>query len=226
MPRPAEGPEALSADKVAQLLEAAQSRPQLADIAWHEDEAVLDGTTALFEGAARWARDGDEAAHASDPVRSRIRDRYISVRFAGVARGAADLENPTRVIKAARLSFEDGEGEAALELLQLALAQNPIDLSLRIAELDLTWRMGERTRFLDAARVFHVLFPRSREWEEIARVARGIAPGDDLFTAPAAEARADEAPGPRWLEPPWSAATSGDAAEFHHAMLGVQGHGC
>lgn len=222
MPRPAEGPEALSADKVAQLLAAAQSRPQLADIPWHDDEAALDVAPVLRAGAARWPRADDEA-RAADPVRNRIRDRYISVRFAGIARGAADLENPTRVIKAARLAFDDGEGEAALELLQLAIAQNPVDLSLRIAELDLAWRAGERDRFLDAARAFRALFPRSSEWPEIARLARGMAADDGLFAAPPGEARDERDGTPRWHEPPWDAAPPRDAAEFHRAMVGADG---
>ena len=224
MPHPAEGPQALSADKVAQLLAAAQSRPQLADIPWHEDESVLDGAPVLRDGAARWPRAGD-AAPAVDPVRSRIRDRYISVRFAGVARGAADLENPTRVIKAARLAFEDGEGEAALELLQLAIAQNPVDPSLRIAELDLAWRSGERDRFLDAAHAFRALFPRSVEWPEIARLAHSVAPEEGLFAPPPGAARSGEDGPPRWLQPPWDAAAPRDAAEFHRAMVGAQGDG-
>ena len=224
MPRPAEGPEALSADKVAELLAAAQSRPQLADIPWHDDEAALDPAPVLRAGTAPWPPLGNDA-RAFDPVRNRIRDRYISVRFAGVARGAADLENPKRVIKAARLAFEDGEGEAALELLQLAIAQNPVDPSLRIAELDLAWRMGETDRFLDAARAFQALFPRSPEGPEIARLARGIAPEDALLAAPPGAARRAQVPAPRWLQPPWDAAAPRDAAEFHRAMLGATGHG-
>jgi hypothetical protein len=97
MPPPAAGPEALSADKVAQLLAAAQSRPQLADIPWKDDEAVLDGMPVARDRAAGVPPiENDE--RGLDPVRSRIRDRYISVRFAGIARGAADLENPSRVM--------------------------------------------------------------------------------------------------------------------------------
>ena len=207
MPRPAEGPEALSADKIAQLLAAVQSRPQLADIPWHEDEAMLDGTPLLRAGS------------------NRIRDRYISVRFAGVARGAADLENPTRVIKAARLSFEDGQGEAALELLHLALAQNPTDVSLRIAELDLAWRTGEHARFADAAHTFHALFPRNPEWPEIARLARRVAPDEAVFATPAGAAPTGAGTEPHWRNPPWDAAAPRDAADFHRAMLDEQGHG-
>lgn len=224
MPRPAEAPEALSADKVAQLLAAAQSRPQLADIPWHEDEAVLDGTPVLRDGAARGPLAGNEG-RVFDAVRNRIRDRYISVRFAGLARGAADLENPTRVIKAARLALEDGEGDAALELVHLALAQNPTDMSLRIAELDLAWRTGQRARFVDAARAFHTLFPRSLEWPEIARLARVVAPQDTLFAASPGAPRADDAEAPRWVAPPWDSAAPPDATEFHRAMLAGPDHG-
>ncbi|HZZ92237.1 MAG TPA: hypothetical protein VFE23_06725 [Usitatibacter sp.] len=221
MPRSAASPEELNADTVARLLAAAQRRPQLADIPWHDDEATFDAAQVLRDGAARLrtapARPGPAPAPL-DTVRHRIRDRYISVRFAGLARGAADLENPTRVIKAAWLVYEDGEAEAALELLRLAIEQNDSEITLRLAELDLSCRARDGERFGRAAQGFREHFPDSPEWPEVARVGRRLAPGDSLF-APSAGKGADDGPElPRWIQSPWEAAPAVDAVEFHRAM--------
>ena len=225
MPRPAEGPEELSADTVAQLLDAVQRRPHLADVPWRDDEAVFDGTPVLREGAAGQAIAANDAGATSDSVRSRIRDRYISVRFAGVARGVHDLENPTRVIKAAWLAFEERQGDAALELLRLAIAENPFEAPLRIAELDLAWRLRHPDRFVEAARAFHPLWPHSPEWDEIARLGRALAPQEPLFAADGSVARAVDGEAPRWQQSPWGSRPPLEAAEFRRAMLGEQSHG-
>ena len=218
MPRLAAAPQDLSADKVAQLLAAARERPQLADIPWHDDEAVFDGPPVLREDA-RGTPAADAGAAFADPVRRRIRDRYISVRFAGVARGAADLENPTRVIKAAWLCFEERHGEAALELLRLACAQNPMESLLHVAQLDLAWRLRDRERFVQAARAFHGLFPRSAEWPELMRLGRDLAPDEVLFAQSRIAGRVEAGGTPRWLQPPWEVAPPLEAAEFHRAMV-------
>src|SRR5206468_3186042 len=142
-------PEPLSAEKVAQLLAAAQRRPQLADIRWHDDEAVFDGGAATRPPGSTDLAIGTAAARhapAYDPARRRIRDRYISVRFAGVARGGADLENPIRVIKAARLALEEHQADAALELVRLAIEQNAADSPLRLAELEIAYRVHDTQR--------------------------------------------------------------------------------
>lgn len=223
MPRPAEAPEDLSADKVAQLLAAARQRPQLADIPWHDDEAVFDGPPLLREASGTAPMDAE--AGLTDPVRRRIRDRYISVRFAGVARGAADLENPTRVIKAAWLCFEERHGEAALELLRLAIAQNPMESLLHVAQLDLAWRLRDRQRFVEAARAFHALFPRSAEWPELMRLGRDLAPDEVLFAQSRIAGSVEAGGTPRWLHAPWEVAPPLEATEFHRAMVAEAAHG-
>jgi len=209
MARPAAPIEELSAERIAQLLAAAQRRrPQLTDLLWHEDEAVYDGLPVLRRAVPEAASARDPSNY--DPVRRRIRDRYISVRFAGVARGAADLENPTRVIKAARLSYEEHEGEIALEMLRLAIGQNPAEPKLRLAEMDLAFRLGDAARFRDSARAFQADFPASPERPEVERLGRSF--------AASAFARDDGADTPCWIEEPWDATPTLDAAEFHRAM--------
>jgi hypothetical protein len=216
MPPAIATPEDLSADQVAQLLAAAQRRPHLADIPWHEDEAVYDGTPVLHRAAPIAVAANDPKAF--DPVRRRIRDRYISVRFAGVARSAADLDNPARVMKAARLAYEEQQAEIALELLRLAIGQNGMDPQLRIAELELAWQVHDAHRYVAAAGVFKELFPRSLEWPEVARLGYQLAPSEPMFAgAPRAARAADDRP--RWIEPPWDDMAPSDAADFHRVMM-------
>jgi hypothetical protein len=204
----------LNADQVDRLLAAAQRRPQLADIPWHDDEAVFDGHAPHRPAPA------PDAVRSFDAARRRIRDRYIGVRFAGVARGAGDLENPLRVMKAARLAFDEGEPETALELLSLAIDQNAGEPQLRLAELEIACLARQRARFVTAARDFHELFPRSAEWPEVVRLGRRLAPGEPLFARASVPADGVPAgdPAPRWIESPWDAARELEAAEFHRAM--------
>jgi hypothetical protein len=206
--------EELNADQVERLLAAAQRRPQLADIPWHDDEAVFDGQAPVRPAAP----------HQADPrnfdaTRRRIRDRYISVRFAGVARGARDLDNPARVVKAARLAFEEHDAEAALELLALAIDQNAGEPELRLAELEIAWLARQRARFVAAAREFHALFARSPEWPEIVRLGRRLAPAEPLFARASVVPDGTDHEAPGWTASPWDATRGLDAAEFHRSMM-------
>jgi len=215
MARPAGPSEELNADQVARLLAAAQRRPQLADIPWHDDEAVFDGHAPVRAAPAAGA------VRTLDATRRRIRDRYISVRFAGVARSSGDLENPLRVMKAARLALDEGEAETALELLALAIDQNAGEPQLRLAELEIAYLARARARFVTAASEFHDLFPRSVEWPEVVRLGRQLAPGEPLFTR-ASLPTGDAAPAgdaPHWIESPWDARRGLEAAQFHDAMM-------
>ena len=213
MARSAAPSEELNADQVARLLAAAQRRPQLADIPWHDDVAAFDG-----EAPARPAA-SVPPPRSFDAFRRRIRDRYISVRFAGVARGARDLDNPARVMKAARLAFDEHDAEAALELLALAIDQNAGEPQLRLAELEIAWLARQRARFVTAAREFHALFPRSPEWPEVVRIGRRVAPGEPLFARASVVPDSMDHEAPRWIESPWDATRELEAAEFHRAMM-------
>jgi len=215
MARTAAPSEELNADQVARLLAAAQRRPQLADIPWHDDEAVFDG-----RAPSRPAAGGQQDPRSFDATRRRIRDRYISVRFAGVARGSGDLDNPARVIKAARLAFDEHEPEAALELLALAIDQNAGEPQLRLAEMEIAYLARQRARFVAAAREYHELFPRSVEWPEIVRLGRRLAPAEALFVRASVplDPRSEGRDSPHWIENPWDTSREVEAAEFHRAM--------
>jgi hypothetical protein len=95
-------------------------------------------------------------------------------------------------------------------MLRLAIGQNPAEPKLRLAEMDLAFRLGDAARFRDSARAFQADFPASPERPEVERLGRSF--------AASAFARDDGADTPCWIEEPWDATPTLDAAEFHRAM--------
>ena len=119
---------------VNKLLAAAKTAPELATIEWDGDRSrVTPAALAPLEFTPSSADTVEEAVEVMmefdvgdfdveqlDPRRRKIRERYVAARFPGVARTLADLHSSDRVIKAARLCFEDEQPELALELLEIA----------------------------------------------------------------------------------------------------------
>src|SRR5260221_2693843 len=129
----------LTSRQIEKLLARAKERPDLAALDWGElgVEDAEPGEAQAPHVEPRTMRELVESDPKTyDSRRTRIRDRYISVRFEGIARSAADLDDPMRVIKASRLAFEEGHPESALELLELAVDQHPFEKSLCLAEPD------------------------------------------------------------------------------------------
>jgi hypothetical protein len=162
-----------------------------------------------------------------DARRTKIRDRYVSVRFEGVARSAADLQDPARVIKASRLKFEEGHPEGALEILELAIEQNPFEKSLWLAELEMAFLLRDVERFVDSARAYRAAHPKSAEWSEVERLGRALAPTETLFGARQGP-RAHEHYGPwpnlpNWIQAPWDLTAEVSGADFRRAMLREEG---
>lgn len=227
----------LDARKVAQLLAAAQRRPDLPEFSWQDDPATFDGASLTVRKAE--ARPVQPAVQAPvvesnprtyDTRRRKIRDRYIAIRFAGVVRSAEDLDNTARIIKAARVAFEEDHPETALELLELAIEQNVGDKSIWLADLEITFLVRNAHRFVASARAFRQTFADAPEWAEIARLGRALAPGEPLFGARQG-ARRHEHYGPwpdlpNWIRAPWDLTQEVAAADFHRAMVaGDEPHG-
>ena len=208
----------LSAERVAQLLAAAQRRPELASLEWEGDSprAAAPGPP---PGSSEHEIPGDPATF--DPLRRRIRDRYIGVRFAGVARSGADLQDPRRVIKAARLAFEEERPDSALELLDLAIEQQAREATLRLAKLEILFLLRACARYVETARAFLDACPGHAQWPEIMRVGHALEPGEPLFGA-APGARDDHygpwPDTPNWIQAPWDLTAEVSAADFHRAM--------
>jgi len=219
--------EGLSTTQIDKLLARAKARPELAALEWGDlSSSGLDDPAAI-EAPAEEPRTV-QALVESDPKtydarRTRIRDRYIGVRFEGTARSAADLQDPARVIKASRLAFEEGHAESALELLELAIEQNPFEKSLWLAELEVSFLLRDAERFVDSARAYRAAHPQSAEWAEVERLGRAIAPAETLFGARQGP-RTHEHYGPwphlpNWIQAPWDLTAEVSGADFRRAML-------
>ena len=199
---------------IARLMAAARKQPQLSLIEWDGD-----GTTPVFTLSAN---EDSIAPRELDGVRRRIRDRYVGARFPGVARSAAELASASRVIKAARLYFEEEDVESALELLQLAVEEAPREASLWLARLEILFLARDAAGFIACAREFRALHREHAAWDEVLRLGRALAPGEVLFTEGAGP-RAHDHYGPwpdlpNWIQAPWDLTGEILASDFHRAM--------
>ena len=223
-PQPTALPECIDAGTgrkvpVDALLARARLAPSLALIEWDGDRRRA--APALANGIATADAVNEEDPCTYDARRRRIRDRYIGARFPGVARCAADLEVVDRVVKAARLYFEEDEAHSALELLDLAIQETPHASALRLARLEILFLTRAAAEFIAGARSFRAAHPANEAWDEIARLGRAIAPEEPLFGAASAP-RDHEHYGPwphlpNWIDAPWDLTAEVTAADFHRA---------
>ena len=209
-------PKAVDFDK---LLASTRKTPvELAPIEWQGDVAAPG---ALAPAAC----DNAAVMDCADSRARRIRDRYISARFPGVARSAADLECVERVVKCARLYFEDGQLAAALELLDMAIEQDSRAEALWLAELEILFLARDRARFVECARAFRALHAGSGEWPEVARLGHALAPGEALFGAKGGPRDHDHyGPWPdlpNWIQANWDLTSEVLGADFHRLLKGA-----
>lgn len=199
------------------LLAATRKAPvDLAPIEWEGDL-----------GAATAGGADPPPAREPDPsgvdVRTRrIRDRYIGARFPGAVRGEADLENAERVVKSARLYFEDGRLDHALELLDMAIEQDSKVRSLWLAELEILYLASDAARFVQCARAFRALNQACDEWPEVCRLGRALVPAERLFgdkRGPRNHEHYGPWPDlPNWIQANWDLTAEVLAADFHRLL--------
>ena len=223
-PAPQVGKPAGSVD-FDKLLAATRKAPvELAPIEWEGDTRIKK---TVGEGTGTWpvydptaTVDNDPRGH--DARCRRIRDRYISARFPGVARCAADLESPERVIKSARLYFEDGQVDTALELLDVAIEQDSRAESLWLAQLEILFLGRNAARYVECARAFRALHPASDAWAEVARLGLALAPKESLFgTAHGPRDHDHYGPWPdlpNWIQANWDLTAEVVASDFHRIL--------
>jgi hypothetical protein len=223
--RPAAAPQQPAAGGVDmnKLLNAAKVAPKLALIEWDGDRAPVQRAAAGDDAGVAGFAETDPRAF--EPRRRKIRDRYISARFPGVARGSADLEDGAAVVKAARLLFEEEQPELALELLQLAIEEKPQESQVWLARLEILFLMRDRDGFVATARAFQDVHRYHDAWGEVERLGRALAPGEALFGA-AGGPRDHEHYGPwphlpNWIQAPWDLTAEIVAADFHRAVKGM-----
>ena len=216
-PQVAKAPSRVDLDRI---LAAARKAPvELVPIEWDGD-AHETPAAAAPDASAATTLDNDPCGY--DARCRRIRDRYIGARFPGVARCAADLESAERVVKSARLYFEDGEAETALELLDVAIEQNSRAAALWLAQLEIVFLGRDAQRYLECARAFRALHPASEAWGEVARLGRSLAPREQLF-GPASGPRDHDHYGPwpdmpNWIQANWDLTAEVVAADFHRIL--------
>jgi hypothetical protein len=159
---------------------------------------------------------------AGNAVQRKIRDRYISLRFPGVAGSSADLVESERVIKAARLYFEEKKSDRALELLELAIEQSTGDESLRLAQLEIAFLERNVRLYVALAREFQSSHAASSQMDEVSRLGRALAPDEPIFgTAQPERAHAHYGPWPdtpNWIQAPWDLTAEILGSDHHRAM--------
>ena len=190
---------------------------ELAIIEWDGDTQCPVATESAAPG-----RVGDEEAQGYDARCRRIRDRYIGARFPGVARSTADLGNPDHVVKAARLYFEDGQADTALELLDVAIEHDSRAEALWLAQLEILFLCRNAPRYIETARAFHAMHRASEAWPEISRLGRALVPSESLF-GPASAPRGHDHYGPwpdlpNWIQANWDLTAEVVAADFHRIL--------
>jgi hypothetical protein len=192
---------------------------ELSIIEWDGDShspQVIQGTAVVDEATA------EDTPLIGDARCRRIRDRYIGARFPGVARSAADLENPDRVVKSARLYFEDGQADTALELLDVAIEQDSRAQALWLAQLEILFLIRDAQRFTETARAFRALHPVSEAWEEVTRLGRALAPQETMFGAANGRREHDHnGPWPdlpNWIQANWDLTAEVIASDFHRML--------
>ena len=162
-----------------------------------------------------------------DALARRMRDRYIAARFPGVATGSAELADSGRVIRSARLYFEEDAGGLALELLTMAIQQAPASEPLRLAQLEIAFLGNARGRYVALAREFRDRLPGSPSWPEIARLGRALSPEEALFASgPGSRPHDHYGPWPdlpNWIQASWDLTSEVRAADFRREILRESG---
>ncbi|MGZ5088275.1 MAG: hypothetical protein ACXWGU_14320 [Usitatibacter sp.] len=225
-PQAGKAPGGVDFDK---LLAAARKAPvDLSVIEWEGDaKAKTAAPSAFGASTGTWpvfdpTTTVDNDPRGNDARCRRIRDRYIGARFPGVARCAADLEVAERVIKSARLYFEDSQVDTALELLDVAIEQDSRAEALWLAQLEILFLARNAARFVECARAFRALHGSSEAWAEVSRLGRALAPKESLFDA-AKGPRDHDHYGPwpdlpNWIQANWDLTAEVVASDFRRAM--------
>jgi hypothetical protein len=163
------------------------------------------------------------AIAAAPDLSQKFRNRYIAARFPGMFGGEAELAQPERAVRAARLYFEEAKADRAQELLELASRISPAEPSLGLAQLEIAYLTRDAAGYVQAARAFKARFPAAAQWPEIVRLGQLIAPDESAF-AGAQAARAHDHYGPwpdtpNWIQASWDLTSEVLAADFHLAII-------
>ena len=164
------------------------------------------------------------AANAAGPEaeRKEIRDRYVSARFRGLFTSADQFQDVRRVIKAARLCYEDGRLDRAQELLAIAIQHSPEQSDLRLAQIELAFLARDDGLFTELAQAYRSYDVTAEDWTEIRRMGRALAPAQAIFNddpgLPASKGAPKWPDSPNWMQASWDLTPDVLASQFHRAL--------
>jgi len=119
-------------------------------------------------------------------------------RFPEIVNGALVLDDPDSVVKAARLLYQDGAAQRAIELLQFAVEQEPAQKAPWLALFEIFRRERLSGEFARLAQRFGEVHGASREWRKVLRIGRDLDPDDTLYQGDAAHSFDPDAE--NWLQ--------------------------
>jgi len=158
-----------------------------------------------------------------------VRDQYIASRFPGLAQCGGDLLETALVIAGARLYFDEGKTDRALELLDLAIEQCPFDEPLRLARLEIAFLLRDAALYTTLAEEFRRVRGAGIAWREISRLGRAVAPAASIFGAKQSHRSHDHygpwPDTPNWLNASWDLTPEILAADYHRIMARNAPHG-
>jgi hypothetical protein len=159
----------------------------------------------------------------SDATRQRILERYIGARFTGVAVRGEDFLDAPRIVKAARLFFEDRQIERAVELLKLATEVNPAHEAPWLAMLEILFLGSDSAGYARAARRFASSHPASENWPVIRSLGRKLGLDDSVITQGLSHVERYPNYGPwqglpNWIQAPWDLTNDAALAELHSRL--------
>lgn len=177
-----------------------------------------------------WEKPAGAASKKLDSSAQRIRERYLAARFPGVLKSTADLADTARIIKCARLLFEDGFAARAGELLDLASEAHPLVEATWLANLEIAFLNHDPERYIRLAHAFNRARPESADWPEVKRLGHRLAPMHPRFAGTGERERDFDHSGPwpqmpNWIQANWDFTSEMAAAEMRsRLMAGHTGH--
>jgi hypothetical protein len=110
-----------------------------------------------------------------------LRRRYLEERFPEIVNGTLALSDPASVVNAARLMYEDGAATRALELLQLAIENDPAPMAPWLALFEVYRLERLRGEYASLAVRFMERYQGTLEWRKVRFVGRDLDPGNPLY---------------------------------------------
>ena len=154
------------------------------------------------------------AAIPATTVSDEMRRRYLEERFPEVLNGTLRLDDAASVVRMARLFHQDGALTRAIELLHLAIEDQPQETAPWLALFEIYRHENLTVEFAQLARRFYDEHGDGGDWRKVQQLGREIDPANLLY-------QGDEAGGPAnddWPEPAHPA-NEALAAELRQALL-------